>query len=352
MGAIVLSYPLIKETQRKFPNADIFFLTFKSNIESLKSLNILPKKNILTIREDSLFLFLYDTFIIIKKMRYMEIDLLFDLEFFSRFTTILSFLGAAKKRVGFFRHSLEGLYRGDLLTHKISHNPYLHVSSLYMSMIHSVCEDQKKTPGSTFDISKYKVAFPKYFPKESKLLKIKNSLAKEGIENKQNIFLINVGEGRIPLREWPLANFKILTKKILENKENSIILVGANDASNKSKIFLKDFNKNEKIFDWVGRTSIEDLLTLCTLSKALIANDSGIAHLASLTKIKQFIFFGPESPHIFSPIKTGGHIFYSKLSCSPCLSAYNHRKSSCKDNQCLKQIDPHNVYDIIIEKLI
>jgi len=36
--------------------------------------------------------------------------------------------------------------------------------------------------------------------------------------------------------------------------------------------------------------------------------------------------------------------FYLSLSCSPCLTAYNHRNSPCDgDNQCLKKIHPDQV---------
>ena len=38
------------------------------------------------------------------------------------------------------------------------------------------------------------------------------------------------------------------------------------------------------------------------------------------------------------------HHFYVNLSCSPCVTAYNHRASPCDgDNQCLKRISPAEV---------
>jgi len=83
------------------------------------------------------------------------------------------------------------------------------------------------------------------------------------------------------------------------------------------------------------------------MSAALIANDCGIAHLASLTAIKQFIFFGPETPKVFSPLSKDLHIFYDRLICSPCLSAFNHRTSFCQNNICLQKIGP----DEVINKL-
>jgi len=108
---------------------------------------------------------------------------------------------------------------------------------------------------------------------------------------------------------------------------------------------------NDRIINLCGKTSIKELLNLFDIGKALIINDSGLSHLASLTTIKQFVFFGPETPNIFAPLTKNAHIFYSKLPCSPCLSAYNHRKSCCKSNECLKIIAPSESY-CAIEKYL
>jgi hypothetical protein len=34
---------------------------------------------------------------------------------------------------------------------------------------------------------------------------------------------------------------------------------------------------------------------------------------------------------------------YAGLACSPCVSAFNHRKTSCTDNQCLRAISTDQV---------
>ena len=165
------------------------------------------------------------------------------------------------------------------------------------------------------------------------------------------MFLINPGEGRLPLREWPLDNFIILTRKILEDKNNCIILVGTDGCFHKAEKLLDETLQKERCIDLSGKTSVLELLTIFTIADALITNDSGLAHLASLTKIQQFIFFGPESPRVFSPLGDNVDLFYSSFPCSPCLSAYNHRKSACHDNKCLQAIGPQEVYDTISGKM-
>jgi ADP-heptose:LPS heptosyltransferase len=120
IGSIILLYPLLNRARKAYPEAEIFFLTFKKNKPLLQILD--PDCNILTIKEDSICSFILDTLRAIRKLRREKIDIAFDLELFSRFTAILNYLSGAAKKVGFYRYSMEGLYRGELLTHKVQYN--------------------------------------------------------------------------------------------------------------------------------------------------------------------------------------------------------------------------------------
>jgi len=82
-----------------------------------------------------------------------------------------------------------------------------------------------------------------------------------------------------------------------------------------------------------------------------VTNDSGPAHFASLTDIRVFTLFGPETPILYAPLGEHGTPLYANLACSPCVSAFNHRKTTCTDNQCLKRILPAQVIDLVKESL-
>jgi len=161
------------------------------------------------------------------------------------------------------------------------------------------------------------------------------------------MILMNPGEGRIVLREWPAENFIALGQKLLEWEDVIIIAVGASDCQKKAEEMRFGRFSNGKFINLAGKTTIEELMVLFSISECLIANDCGLAHLASLTPIKQYILFGPESPRVFSPLGNNIRTFYSELTCSPCLSAYNHRTSICNNNKCLQLFDPQNIYDVI-----
>lgn len=346
IGSIILSYPLMQKIKEDHKDANLFFLTFKSNIDTLKVLKTIPTENIIEINDSTLLGFIIDTFSAICVIHKEKIDTTIDLEFFSRFTSIISYLSGAKLRVGFYKYSFEGLYRGNLLTHKIQSNPHIHISQQFFAFSQALAAQKKDSPElkNVPDISQF--VLPKYSPTYKQKENTHNLLTQHGVKDRSKLFLINPGEGLIPLREWPLSNFIDVTHSLLETPYHYVIIIGTSKCSIKTNEMVNKI-KNDRIINLCGKTSIEELLGLFTAGEALISNDSGLAHLASLTAIKQFIFFGPETPKIFSPLTNNAHIFYSKFPCSPCLSTFNHRESCCINNECLKIISPQAVIEEI-----
>jgi ADP-heptose:LPS heptosyltransferase len=75
----------------------------------------------------------------------------------------------------------------------------------------------------------------------------------------------------------------------------------------------------------------------------LITNDSGPAHMAMLTPVKTVTIFGPETPALYGPLGKNATNIFANFSCSPCLSAANHRHTICQDSKCLKAISVDDV---------
>ncbi len=139
-----------------------------------------------------------------------------------------------------------------------------------------------------------------------------------------------------------------LSKRLLSDPNNMIAIVGCSSLSNKDKVLCERIN-HPRCINLVGQTGINELLEIFYIGKALIANDCGLVHLASLTPIQKLVFFGPGAPLVWEPLGSNTQIFYSHLPCSPCLTVLNHRNSSCQDNQCLKIISVEYVYNQIIQ---
>ncbi len=344
MGSTVLAYSSIRKMKELYPNAKLFFLAFKKNRYCIETLNIISKENILTIRDDSFLIFAYDTLKVLLKLRRERIGVSFDFELFSRFSMIISYLSGATNTVGFYNYYQEGLYRGNLLTHKVYYNIYQHMTLNFLSLVYSITS-KMEVPLLKMEIPEEDVILPEIKITEEARKNIWDKLKKLNPEINPNnrLIIVNPYAGDIiPIRSWPIDYYIMLIRELLKNKNVFIIITGGGDTKNwKDKII--DEIKDERIISLVGSTGFNELIDLYNISDILITNDSGPVHFASLTPIKVFAFFGP-GHIIYGPLGKNTTIFYKKFSCSPCGTAFNHRNSPCKDNKCLKAIKVGGVY--------
>jgi len=350
LGAIILAYPLVRKIKKEYPEAELFFVTFARNkgVFSVQGA-LIPEKNILSIRE-TMRAFTVDILKAINRLRRERIDIVFDLEFFSRISALFAYLTGARKRVGFYRYTFEGLYRGGLLTHGVQYNPLCHIARNYLSFSQAAAGASKTTPELAGASDDADIVFPRYASDAATKTRLLGKLRERGASpEKYKIFLLNPGEGVLPLREWPFDNFIVLSKLILKDEGSCIVLVGTDGAADKAGA-LQEQIRNGRCVNMLNQTTLGELLELFSLAEALISNDCGLAHLGMLTPLKKFIIFGPESPQVFGPLGGNNWVFYSHWPCSPCLSVFNHRDSRCRDNVCLKAISPEAVYRALVQQ--
>ncbi len=350
MGSIILAIPALKKAGEIFPDAQLYFLTFRENKEIVSILKIIKEENIFTIHTNNLFSFIFTTIRTIYYIREENIDTVVDLELFSRFSSIINFFTKAKIKVGFHKFYMEGLYRGNFYTHKVCYNPYQHIATNFLSLIYATSMPANESPHLKRTLVEKNITLPKFHLENEEKIKIWDKLKSENAnitENKKIIIFNSNASSFLPLRKWPIENYIKLGKMLLEDEEVFIVLIGGQEDIKDTSIILKELN-NKNCVNLTGKTTLRELIALYNISDLLVTNDSGPAHLASLTPIKIIVFFGPETPLLYAPLSKNTIILYSNFSCSPCISAYNYKKSACNDNKCLQAISPQKVFDIIL----
>jgi hypothetical protein len=85
------------------------------------------------IQTDSALHFVFDVVRTIVWLRCQRVEAVIDLEFFSKFSTLLSFLSRAAIRVGFH---LNDFWRYSLVTHPIYYNYFGHIADVYEEAWH------------------------------------------------------------------------------------------------------------------------------------------------------------------------------------------------------------------------
>jgi ADP-heptose:LPS heptosyltransferase len=147
MGSTILVDPAMRKMREK-GNAELYFLIFKANVASLYLLNTVPRTNIFVIREDRFLNLVMDTFRFLVWVRRRGIDTVIDLELFSRYTALLTGLSGATNRIGFHAFYNEGLYRGEMLTHRVAYNPHLHIAKNFIALVNTALAGKEELPFS------------------------------------------------------------------------------------------------------------------------------------------------------------------------------------------------------------
>jgi ADP-heptose:LPS heptosyltransferase len=342
MGSLILGYSMFLELKRRYPGSSIHALIFEKNREVLQLLKVIPDENILTISDSSIASLTKDSFAAIRRMRNLRFDVAIDCELFARISSIFSFLSSAPVRVGFHRYAQEGLYRGDFINKPVLYNPYHHIGLQFLTLVEAIESDT--VPKAKRSVIQDKLEVPSVDFKPGEVGEMRLRLFRDFPSLKeQRIILLYPGGGILPVRAWPLEHYMQLTEELL-GEGYSVGIIGLKEDSQLAQS-IKSRCNDPKCVDLTGYTrTIRDLLLIFSLSQLLITNDGGPAQFSTFTSTPAIIFYGPETPLLYGTLNQKAYNFFLSLSCSPCLSAYNHRNTPCDgDNRCLKNIEPGQV---------
>jgi ADP-heptose:LPS heptosyltransferase len=346
MGSTILADPAMRKLRNRL-DTELHFAIFRKNKPSLDLLKTVPEGNIFTIRDDGLGVLLLDTLRFLAWARSKQVDTVIDLELFSRFTTLLSGLSGACRRVGFHAFYNEGLYRGDLLTHKVAYNPHMHISKNFIALVNALTVDKSELPYSKTVISDEEVLLARVNVPDSDCKAMRTKVkqhcpAYDPAKHRLVLFNAN-GSDLMPLRRWPQDNYVQLALEILRVYPDVIILLTGAASEREGLEQIIGAVGGGRCVNMAGLTTFGELAALYEISEFMLTNDSGPGHFAAVTKLRTFVFFGPETPKLYGSLGLSIPI-YANLACSPCVSAANHRKSPCDNNVCLKNISPGEVF--------
>ena len=353
MGSAILVDPAMRKMQTA-ANAELFFVIFKGNAASLRLLNTVPVANVFTIRENNLWNLAIDSLRFLLWARKNNIDTVIDLELFSRYSALLTGLCGAAKRVGFHAFYNEGLYRGAMLTHRVAYNPTLHIAKNFIALVNAALASKAERPYSKTIIDDSEIKLARAPVVESVITAMRDRIREEFPsydEARHRIVLINPNASDLlPQRRWMPEHFVTVMRDLLTNSEDLLVLMTGAPAEREQAENLKQQVAHERCVNFAGKQKLEELPALYQMAELMLTNDSGPGHFSSVTDLRTFVLFGPETPLLYGSLGNSTPI-YAGLACSPCVSAANHRKTPCSDNVCLQVIKPEAVLNQLREAL-
>jgi ADP-heptose:LPS heptosyltransferase len=323
LGSIIQATPLLQTLRINYPEAKIIFITSKSNVSILKMINCVDE--IIFLDDTTLGSLLRSFFPFLIKLINSRIELLFDLEIYSNFSSLITTLSMAKNRVGYYLRSSN--YRLGIYTHMMYYNISVPISQTYLQLAR-LTGAPKIVPG----------LYP--LQGNSSPIEIDGQL----FDLKQNKYLLinpNASDLRLE-RRWGAEKFKSLIESLRKKlPEYKIILIGGKAEKEYVDQICNSLKSQERILNFSGSTSMEQLVCLIKEASVFVTNDTGPMHIAFSLKTKTVALFGPCSPNQYG-VSEFVYPIYHKVYCSPCVHEFI--LPPCNgNNQCMKLIEVSEV---------
>jgi ADP-heptose:LPS heptosyltransferase len=346
MGSTILADPAMRKARER-AGAELYFAIFAQNADSLAFTGTIERRNVFTIRSDSLWRLALDTLSFLIWTRRNGIDTVVDLELFSRFTGLLAGLCGADRRAGFYRFHNEGLYRGEMLTHRVAYNPHIHIAKNFIALIDALLSKTPTVPYSKTLIGDDELTIsanpPSAVAREAVRAQIATLLPRRDLSRLRLVLVNPNASNLLPQRRWMPERYAELIRRILATHDDVLVLItGAPDERAEAERLAAQCS-SESCVAFAGHTKLTDLPALYAMAAVMISNDSGPAHFAAACGLPTIVLFGPETPSLYRPLGSTTAI-YAGLACSPCVSASNHRKTACTDNVCMQAIGVDQVF--------
>lgn len=334
LGSVILMRDLVGSIRKKYPEAKIIFLTFEGIGKLVDFLSFADE--IVAIRKSNPLIFIIGTFKVLFICSFRKIDIAIDLEFYSKFSTLMTYLSGAPVRVGFY---LPAFWRKSLYTNLVYFNYFKHIQEIYKMAGKAIGIEVEEARHSIKEIPFEDISF------------VKEKLKELGWNGSDRLIGINANAGELAYcRRWPKEYFIEVISKLSNYDGFAIVLIGALEDKEHTDIIYNSLKEKvvTKVINSAGIFTLPQFIALLYLLSFLITNDSGPLHFAVILNIPTISIWGPGTPLLYgSPDKTIHKEFYSNVPCSPCMYIYRTRAGYFCNNEafCLKRILPDEVIE-------
>ena len=323
IGDVIMALPMLAEIKHEYPGAEVTWIVGECAVSIIE---MFPVQHVICINEKKLltgnsFEKMQTIFSVWRKIAFEHFDLI-----------ILGHSDIRYRIITLLTNGLQRGFGGSKSRRKFP-LPGRHFTDEYVRLVHPNDCGQQVTPSALISVS--------LSEKISELL--------SGTCKGRRIVLTPGGAKNIladdKIRRWPIENFIKLSRLLLENGF-SIILTGS-----KSDEWILPYFSEIKIVNLIGKTTLQELMTVFSAVDLVVTHDSGPMHLAGLAGSRILALFGPTNPYEKVPRgKQVRFLWYpEKYACCPCYDGKTYAK--CSDNVCLREITPKKVYEEILEML-
>ena len=363
LGSLLICAGVFRDLRVRQPQARLVVVS----LEGAAARMIPEIDEVLAISAAGVLPLLRDGMRVLRELRRRRVDVIADIEYFSKLSTVFCALAGARYRLGF---RLPARWRQRLIDGGIAFREDIHFRECVARVLQPLGVDYRHLPD------------PVLAPPSAAEQAADTLLAGESGGTSAETFWAVVNPHATALcvqRRWPLERFSQVADVLLQKHPAlRIAIPGTADERERAEQMrgLVPAARRDRVCILAGRTDLAALAAVLRRSRLVLTGDTGVMHLAAAVGAPLVALFGPESPVRYGPAGSDrwnrgltnvepqnqeGNISGSRLSdngflpdpefinrqsavqkshaitrilsgevpCGPCLSYMNHKRAPC-----------------------
>jgi ADP-heptose:LPS heptosyltransferase len=321
IGSLQLLTPAVAAVRARHPGRELVLLTLASNRAFAEALGVFDRVLCADVSSPSWCVILARIARLVRRLRRERFAVVYDCEFFTRFSAVVTLLTGARETHGF---SAPNVWRGGFHTHHVPFNRYWHVARNFRALAGG-------ENGYQVTVSDLHAA--RFAPADA--ARVAERLRAGGVDPRRPYCVVNPNAGALSLeRRWPRPMFAELARRL----ELPVVWIGSTSEREYTEGLRALAGK--PTLDLAGELTAAELVALLAGAALVVSNDSGPMHVAAALGTPTLGLFGPETPQMYAPIGLSTRVLYRPPPCSPCINVHDNKLASCVWGfpQCLVQI--------------
>ena len=332
MGSILQATPMIRSIRAAFPEARLIFLTGQSCRRMVERLEHID--TIVTVDDRGLFRVVRTSLRTLATLMRARVDLYFDLEIYSAYSSIMSLLSLARNRIGYYRESAE--HKRGNYTHLMYFNTRNPIRYIYLQLARLV---------GCAAVDPDRLGRIRVDPEDRS--EVADKLAAVGGGSSRYLVVNPNASDLMVERRWPAERFAGLIDGLVARYDMPVILIGAPlDRPHVDRVVERIRDGRGRVLNLAGDLSLGGLLALLEGAACVITNDTGPMHMAWALGAPTVCLFGPVDPHHYAWEGRGVEVLYRRVYCSPCVHEVD--EPPCHGNNvCMQLIGVDEALDAV-----
>lgn len=333
IGSLQLLTPAVAVLRRRHPKAEITLLTLASNAPWARGLDAFDHVESLDVACGWTRIF-GRILRLVTGLRRARYDEVYDFEFFTSFSAVLSALSGAPSTHGF---SASNVWRGGFHSRKVPFNRYWHVARNFRSL----ADGENGAPVTALDTQAHPV-------RREDRARIHGRLADAGFDPDRPYAVLNPNAGQLSLeRRWPRTHFAALARRFDTELGLQVVLIGSKAEQAWTAGVTELLPDGPPTLDLSGQLDLSELCALIEGADLFVGNDSGPMHIAAALGAPTVGLFGPETPQMYAPLGERAEALYEPPPCSPCINVHDNKVANCIHGrpECLLNLTVDHVFE-------